>query len=148
VIHEGQHAHFDANASSVVPAAADCSLSTLVFHGSTSGADFDVEFYLSEMSAIIAEFTPIFKNNQSAPSSETQAALIDEERSAALNKDESLKGIISALKCVCSCGTVDTFTEKVFNDATSTWAAAQKTEFQKAMTRIMPSVWPKSLQKK
>jgi hypothetical protein len=147
IVHEAQHAHFNANAAAVVPAAADCNLGTLVFHGPASGFNFNVDFYLSEMSAIIAEFAPIFKNSQSAPSTTTNNALFAEERAAALDTDESLSGILKALQCVCSCATIDTFTEKVFADATSSWSAPQRDAFQKAMTRIIPAVWPKKLHK-
>ena len=152
MVHEAQHAHFDAKVSTLVPpgTAADCNIDTVVFHGPTpapTGTDFPVSHYLSEMSAEIAEFVPFFQNTKSAPGTASSTALFDEERSIALNQDESISGILQALQCKCNCATVDTFAIKVFNDATGGWPADQKAEFQKAMTRILPAAWPTPLKK-
>lgn len=147
VIHESQHSHFDAAATALVPAAADCDLNTVVFHGPSpapSGTDYTVEFYLSEISAEIAEFTPYFQNFKNTGKGHV---MFDEERNVTLSEGESILGDIKALQCKCECSTVDNFVAKVFADATSAWPADQKLEFQRAMTRTMPSFWPKALQK-
>jgi hypothetical protein len=149
--HEFQHAHFDANRAGIAGSAADCTVDTVVFHGPSpapTGIDYKVGFYLSEMSAEIAGFTPVFKATKSAPGAASNDAMFEYERNVTLDSGESIKGVIQALKCKCECGTVDKFTVNVFNEATSAWAADQKDEFQKAMTRIMPSFWPTALQKK
>jgi Domain of unknown function (DUF4157) len=149
--HEFQHAHFNADPAKIVPAAPDCDVNTIVFHGPSpapAGTDYPVAHYLSEMSAEISEFGPYFQNTKSSPGTASNTAMFDEERKIALNVDESISGIIQALQCKCECSTVDRFTAQVFNEATGAWPADQKDEFQKAMTRIMPSFWPVPLQKK
>jgi hypothetical protein len=70
------------------------------------------------------------------------------EHDIATRSGENILGAIKTVQCVCACNTVNNFTEKVFNDASSSWTPEEKTEFQKAMTGFMPSFWPKSLQKK
>ena len=62
VAHETQHARFGPAAQTIVPAAADCKLDTVV-----AGSTRDVARLLSEMSAQIAEFDVFFKNTQSSP---------------------------------------------------------------------------------
>jgi hypothetical protein len=147
VTHEAQHTHFDANAVALVPAAADCNLDTVIFHGPTPaplGRDYTVESYLSEISAETAEFTPVFQNSKATGKS---GALQDEERNVTFNPGENILGDIKALQCKCECATVDKFVGQVFADATKSWPPDQTLEFQRAMTRIMPSFWPKALQK-
>lgn len=140
--HESQHARFDTAAAAIVPAAADCNLATAVPDGT------DVEFQLSEMSAGMAEFDIYFKNQKAAPTRASVFRMQTAEHDIATRGGESILGAIKTLQCACACNTVDTFTVKVFNDASSSWTAEEKTEFQKAMTGFMPSFWPKSLQKK
>jgi hypothetical protein len=71
--------------------------------------------------------------------------MFKEERNVAKDGGENIGGIIRAMQCKCSCDTVNAFTEKVFNDATSSWPADQSKEFKRAMTAIIPGQWPKSL---
>jgi hypothetical protein len=140
--HESQHARFDTAAAAIVPAAADCSVATVVPDSTT------VAFQLSEMSADMAEFDIYFKNRKIAPSGASIFRLQTAEHDIATRGGENILGAIKTVQCVCACNTVDTFIEKVFNDASSSWTPEEKTEFQKAMTGFMPSFWPKSLQKK
>jgi hypothetical protein len=140
--HESQHARFDTAAAAIVPAAADCSVATPVPDGT------DVEFQLSEMSADMAEFDIYFKNQKAAPSRTNIFRMQTAEHDIATRSGENILGAIKTMQCACSCSTVDTFVERVFNDASSSWSPAEKTEFQKAMTGFLPSFWPKSLQKK
>jgi hypothetical protein len=140
--HESQHARFDKAAAAIVPAAADCNLATVTPDGTTVG------FQLSEISAGMAEFDIYFKNRKTVPNRASIFRLQTAEHDIATRGGESILGAIKTVQCVCACNTVDTFTEKVFNDASSSWTPEEKTEFQKAMTGFMPSFWPKSLQKK
>jgi len=143
IAHEFQHARFDAKASKVVADAADCKLDTDV-----GGTGTTVEGYLSEMSAEMAQFPFYYQKNQTSPSPRNAELLFNEERKIATHPSESISGIIQGLQCQCECGTVETFVTKVFNDGVSGWPADQTEEFQKAMTRLMPAIWPASLQKK
>jgi hypothetical protein len=147
VTHEAQHTHFDANATALVPAAADCNLNTVVFHGPSpapSGLDYTVEFYLSEISAEIAEFAPFFQKFKATGSN---LSMNLEEQSVTIDPGENILGDIKALRCKCECDTVGKFVGQVFADATKSWPPAQTLEFQRAMTRRIPSFWPKALQK-
>ena len=126
-----------------MPAAADCKLDTVV-----AGSTKDVASFLSEMSAEIAEFDVFFKNTQSSPGRASTFAMQAAEQDIATRSGENLLGILKRLQCTCECNTVDTFTEKVFNDAASSWTPDEKAEFRKAMTGFIPSFWPKALHKK
>jgi Domain of unknown function (DUF4157) len=142
--HESQHASFNAAASGVVPPAADCNLGTVVhFPGGTD----TVKHLLSEMSAETAEFDVFFRNTKSSPGKVSAWAMQTEEHDIASRSGENILGIIKTLQCACACDTVDTFTEKVFNNVATSWTTDEKTEFQKAMTGFIPSFWPKSLHK-
>jgi hypothetical protein len=142
IAHEFQHARFDAKASKVVAGAADCKLDTDV-----GGTGTTVEGYLSEMSAEMAQFPVYYQKNQTSPSPRNAELLFNEERKIATHPSESISGIIQGLQCQCECGTVESFITKTFNDGVSGWPADQTEEFQKAMTRLMPAIWPASLQK-
>jgi hypothetical protein len=141
VTHEAQHAAFDANAGALVPPAADCALNTVVFHG-PSGQNYNVEFYLSEISAEIAEFDPFFRNFKATG---TDRSLEQEEQQIVINQGENILGDIRALRCKCECDTVDIFVGGVFADATKSWPPEQTHEFQRSMTVRIPNIWPRAL---
>jgi hypothetical protein len=150
VIHEVQHAKFEEKAGTIVLPGADCNLKTVIYHSALpapTGTDSTVSDYLSEISAEIAEFAPYFKANKDRPGTGAAQHMEDEETNVVDSKGESIRGDITALQCKCECATVDKWVESTFKDATGAWAPAQKDEFQRAMTKRMPTVWPKSLQK-
>lgn len=148
VAHESQHNRFDANAGTIVPAAADCSINTPV--PSVPGAT--IESLLSEISAEIAEFDVYFRNSVTNPSRSSTFAMQSEEHNIAVPRrgqtgpTENILGNIKDMQCVCSCATVDRFVENVFAQASTGWTPAEQTEFKRAMTDFMPSFWPRSLQ--
>jgi len=146
IAHETQHARFNPAASTIVRDAPDCTLGTDV-----PGSKKKVAGLLSEMSAEIAEFDVFFKNAQSAPGKTSTFAMQAAEQDLVTRSGENLLGILKRLQCTCECDTVDTFTEKVFNDVADVargWTPEERTEFQKAMTGFIPSFWPKALHKK
>jgi len=81
-----------------------------------------------------------------SPSATSRVALLAEEKRIALDPSESVNGIIQTMRCLCECATIDGFVKDVFDNVTKSWPADQTTSFQKAMTRILPAVWPKALQ--
>jgi hypothetical protein len=143
--HEMQHAAFDiaqeAVATRTIAAAADCSLDTIV-----TPPDINVEFFLSEISAITSEFPVFFENMAKSPHAAQN--LDTEERRQAFDSSEGLVGAIKGMQCACSCATVESFVTQTVNLTTASWAPATKTAFLKAMTGWMPSFWPKALQLK
>lgn len=144
VTHESQHNRFDANAASIVPAAADCDINTPV----PNSHNRPIESLLSEISAEIAEFEVYFLNSTKNPSRLSSFAMQTEEHNISIRGKENILGNIKDIQCVCSCATVDRFVENVFTQASTGWTAEEKAEFKKAMTDFMPSFWPKSLQQK
>jgi len=143
VRHESQHNIFDANAGTIVPAAVDCSVSTVLPSGGT------VQSLLSEISAEIGEFDVYFRNLNANPTRSSVFALQSEEHNIATRGGENILGNIKDLQCGCNCATVDRFVEQVFNHASGAWTApnraAEQREFKAAMTAFMPSFWPHSL---
>lgn len=143
--HEMQHATFDtqqeAAATRTIAAAADCSLDTIV-----TPPDITVEFLLSEISAIAAEYPVFFENLANSP--HKVANLDAEERQQVFSSDEGLLGAIKRLQCVCSCATADSFVTQTVNLTIAAWAPATRTAFLKAMTGWMPSFWPKAIQQR
>jgi len=97
------------------------------------------------MSARIAEFPPYFQNFKASPTKANHDLLHQRELEIALNKGESIRGVIHALKCVCACETVDHLIEETVNKVTESWPKDQWKKLLEAMARIMPSWWPKSL---
>jgi hypothetical protein len=143
-----QHAHFDDTQAATMTPGADCNLATVVFHGPLSGADFDVQFYLSELSAITSEFQVFFQNLARNPGAAGRRALELEEQQQAFNRDESLRGIIIRLQCVCSCATTASLVQQAVDLATTGWPADQKNAFLKTMTLRLPTIWPAVLKRK
>jgi hypothetical protein len=145
VVHESQHKRFEATASTVVPAAVECNLSTSI----PIAAGRTVEDALSEISAEIGEFDVYYRNKKLHPGVASGYALQTEEHDISSRKSENILGNIKDIQCVCNCNTVNTFIEKVFNDAANSWTApdkdAEKNEFNKALTAFIPSFWPPSL---
>jgi hypothetical protein len=147
VLHEAEHCHFNKSPETAkkIPGESDCNLDTVVFHGPGTGADFKVKYYLSELSARIAEFAPYFQNYDASPTKENHDLLHQKEIEIALNKDESLRGIIHGLQCACSCESVDHLVENAVRNAMSSWPKGQARKFLEVMARMLPSWWPKGL---
>jgi hypothetical protein len=145
VLHEAEHCHFDASPETAkkIPAESDCNLNTVVFHGPRTKFDFTVKFYLSELSAIIAELRLYFQNFESSATKQNHDLLHEQEIWKALNKDESVRGIIHGLKCACSCESVDHLIENAVRNALNSWPEGQARKFLEVMARILPSWWPK-----
>jgi hypothetical protein len=147
VLHEAEHCHFNQSPETAkkIPAESDCNLNSVVFHGPGTGTNFPVKFYLSELSARIEEFAPYFQNFEASPTKENHDLLHQKEIDIALNKDESIRGIIHGLQCACSCDSVDALVESAVRNAMSSWPKGQARKFLEVMARILPSWWPKGL---
>lgn len=142
VAHESQHHRFDANPGAIVPPAADCNVNTPVPVSNNA----PVESLLSEISAEIGEFDVYFRNSTANPSRSSTFAMQSEEHDIATRGGENILGNIRDLQCACACSTVERFVENVFAQASASWTAAEKVEFERAMTGFMPSFWPRALQ--
>lgn len=149
VMHEAEHCHFDDSPDTAknIPPESDCTLDTVVFHGPGTNFDFKVKFYLSELSAEIAEFPPYFQNYEKSPTKANHDLLHQKELGLVFNKDESIRGIIHGLKCACSCESVDHLIENAVHNVIDSWPKDEANKFLEVMARTMPSWWPKNLQK-
>ncbi|HEY1878501.1 MAG TPA: hypothetical protein VGG68_01065, partial [Caulobacteraceae bacterium] len=142
-VHEMEHAAFDKvqndpGARTIGPEGG-CTLDT------PAGVS-TVEGMLTEIAAETAEFSVYFQNL--AGEKAHTKSLLNEERMIGYKGDESILGAIKKLRCACSCTAVDSFVVQTVNPIISAWPEPQKLAYLQAMTRILPSYWPKSLQRK
>ncbi|MGE0261038.1 MAG: DUF4157 domain-containing protein, partial [Alphaproteobacteria bacterium] len=111
ITHELQHVRFDAASHSAV-GGGTCTRSTVVFTAA-NGDRFDVDFYLSELSAILAEFVHVFdfvrRRTPGGDYGQLLTNLSRDYRDEITNCSESISGILTALRCQCPCGDVDAF---------------------------------------
>jgi hypothetical protein len=147
ITHEMEHAHFDNTQSATITAPADCTLDTVVRQNPEFPAvdHFRVEFFLSEIAAISSEFPTWFDNFIANDNPTDHRMLFNEELNQAFNRDEGIVGSIQGLQCACSCASVDTLVTQTINLAMAGWTPRQQLAFLRAMTRIMPSFWPRAL---
>ena len=144
-VHEMAHAKFDKvqtdpdKAKRTIKDQTDCALDTKI-------GDSSVEGLLSEIVAETSEF-PVFFQNIAKQKART-TALIGEERFMAFTGSESILGAIKKLRCNCPCASVETLVVNTVNEVTKGWPPDQLLAFLQAMTRILPSYWPKTLQRK
>lgn len=144
-VHEMRHAAFDKvqkdpdKTKRTIKDETDCALDTPV--GSVT-----VELLLSEITAETSEF-PVYYKNLAGLEHHTPS-LIKEERDIAIGSGESILGAIKKLRCQCPCPSVENLVVNTVNQTIAGWPPDQTLAYLQAMTRIMPSYWPKSLQRK
>lgn len=105
-----------------------------------------VDHLLSEISAAMAEFPVVYKNIAGQP--EPGKAVENVERRITFRDGESIHGAITKLKCSCNCQRVDDMVVKTVNFTLADWPADQTEAFLASMTRMLPTDWPKPLQRK
>jgi hypothetical protein len=134
LVHEIQHVVYDiAFAGAAVPAGV----------GSCSRAD--VEFELSELNAIMSEFPSVFDAVPAGAAAADPAAvrLRDWFRLSITNPGESVRGILTTIRCKCSCSDSDAFVKETFNFVASGWTTAQKNAFNAELRRpVWGLSWP------
>jgi hypothetical protein len=144
-VHEMRHASFDK-----VQTDPDLSKRTIKDEAGCALDDkvggVTVELLLSEITAETSEF-PVYYKNLVGMEHHTPS-LIKEERDIAIGSGESILGAIKKLRCQCPCASVENLVVNTVNQTIAGWPADQKLAYLQAMTRIMPSYWPKSLQRK
>ncbi|MDR4480903.1 MAG: DUF4157 domain-containing protein [Nitrospira sp.] len=143
--HESQHIRFDTAPHPEVEGGS-CSRSTALYVDST-GYAYDVDFYLSELSAILAEFNPIFESVRRHTRSGAYGELLDNLRDAygpnLLNPHESISGILTALRCHCECGDVDALVRDTFVFTSSGWSSTTRGVFVDFVQSRYPILqWP------
>lgn len=143
--HELQHVRFD-RASHLAIGGSSCSRATVMFTAS-NGEKYDVEFYLSELSAILSEFTVVFDSvRRRTPSGEYGQLLENlsrDYRDEILNCDESIIGVLTALRCRCPCSAVNAFVRDTVTFTSAAWAAPTAAVFDDFIRSRFPMLnWP------
>jgi len=142
IAHELGHARFGA-ASRPAPAGTTCTRSTIIYTDTSSSPQrpFDLNFYLSELVAIMSEFPPLYRGAMTG-----NQAIRDFVKPWFTYKvdtaDESIKGILTSLRCKCSCQDVDAFVRDTFIFAAAQWTQAQRNTFNAIMTAWPGINWP------
>jgi len=118
-----------------------------IFYISDTHVPYTLKYYLSELSAIISEF-PVLFEYVSRRSPDYHNMMLNLQRVWAHNVencDESIHGILNALRCHCSCTEVNTFINDTINFTTSerSWTMRQKNVFRELMVHNFHSLnWP------
>jgi hypothetical protein len=124
--HEVQHVIFD---SAAHPALAGCPRSL-------------VENELSELNAIISEFPPVFRASPTG-STTTDTRLRRWFDTSVDNTGESIRGILTKMRCQCSCTDVDAYVRETFNFVSGSWSAAERNAFNAELRLPARSLsWP------
>jgi hypothetical protein len=130
---------------------AGCAGSTTLFHCASSGEDFDIDFYLDELNAILSEFPELFAHVRRHTARGDYGALLGnlqrEYWDPVFNCDEGINGILTALRCAsgCSCADVDAHVRKTTQYAIAhhpgvTWDTTTRGVFQDLMNSKFPVV--------
>jgi Domain of unknown function (DUF4157) len=113
--------------------------------GVTSCARADVEFELSELNAIMSEFPSVFDAVPVGAAATDPAAvrLKNWFTFKITNSGESIRGILTIIRCKCSCPDSDAFVQETFNFVTNAWTTAQKDAFNAELRRPAWGIsWP------
>jgi hypothetical protein len=120
LVHEVQHVKYDTSISGTpVPA------------GVTSCSRADIDGELSELNAIMSEF-PIAFRSVAAGAAVTDPAAVRLAHwfdTSVDNPGESIRGILTTIRCKCDCGDADKFVIETFNFVASSWSVAEKAAF-------------------
>ena len=139
IAHELGHARFGATAHSG-PAGTTCTRSTGIYTD-PKGRSFDLNYYLSELAAIMSEFPPLYRGavagNQSVRDYVKPWFTYKVDTA-----EESIKGILTSLRCKCSCQDVDAFVRDTFIFTAAHWTQAQRNAFNAIMTAWPGINWP------
>jgi hypothetical protein len=132
--HEIQHVRFD---TTVSPRPAPA--------GVASCARADVDHELSELNAIISEFPVVFRAVPAGAAPGHPAALRLQSwfTHAITNPGESIRGILTVVRCKCSCADTDAFVKETVDFVTSSWTAPEKAAFHGELRKPVWALgWP------
>lgn len=133
LVHEVQHVLYDAVSARPIPA------------GVSSCARADVDHELSELNAIMSEFPTVFSavGAGAPPGDPAVVRLNDWFRHSITNPGESVRGILTTVRCKCSCPDADAFVRETFAFVTSGWPAAPKDAFNAELRKpVWALAWP------
>jgi hypothetical protein len=154
--HELQHIVHDRSTHAPI-AGTTCTRHTVLY--TSGGTTYTVDYYLSELSAILAEFPLVFDYARRHTAAGDYGQLLRNLqtlwRDNVFNCEESIRGIVTALKCHCPCSDVDAYLRDMltFTSAGSTssatipglpaWSSTTSGVFVDLMRSMFPTVgWP------
>lgn len=142
--HEIQHIRYDA--ATHPDLGTSCSRSTTLYRDRT-GYAYTLDFYLSELSAIVAEFDPLFASVRRSTRAGDYGALLDNLQTAythhVFNPGESISGILTAIRCHCDCADADAFVRDTFEFTSSAWSDTTRGVFVDFVRSRFPILrWP------
>ncbi|CAE6792130.1 DUF4157 domain-containing protein [Nitrospira defluvii] len=146
LVHEAQHIRYDSTAHPDI--GGSCTRSTTLYRAS-DGTEYPLDFYLSELSAILAEFEPVFTSVRRRTRVGDYGALLDNlqsaYRDALFSPYESINGILTALRCHCDCADADAFIRDTFEFTSAGWSDTTRGIFLDFIRSRMPILqWPDS----
>jgi hypothetical protein len=146
IVHEVQHIDYDAAPHAVT--GTTCT-PTSVMYTSAGGGTYDLQYFLSELSAIIAEFVPVMTQVQHSTTTyrDMMLGIMNNYRDAVENCDEGIRGILRAMRCHCSCNDVDLHIMETVNATAAArgWTRQQKDIFRELMIHNFSSLnWPRN----
>jgi hypothetical protein len=145
LLHERAHTEFDSTAHAGL-GASTCTRDTVIFTGSgPTPYGYDVQYYLSELAAIVSEFPPLLQATRTRVGN-YESILYNLRRyfqHQVFNCDESIRGILTALRCHCPCEEIDNYVRDTFLFASRDWSDSERGIFQDLMRSRFPSAgWP------
>jgi hypothetical protein len=120
LVHEVQHVLYDTSISGTAAPA-----------GVTSCSRADVDSELSELNAIMSEFPTAFRSVPAgaAAADPARVRLAQWFDHSINNPGESIRGILTTIRCKCDCGDADKFVEETFNFVAGSWSVAERDAF-------------------
>jgi hypothetical protein len=142
IAHELGHATFGA-ASRPAPAGTTCDRSTIVYTdtSTTPPRQYNLNYYLSELVAIMSEFPALYRGaitGDQAVRDYVKVWFAYKVDTAA----ESIKGILTSLRCKCSCQDVDAYVRDTFKFTAEKWTQDQRNVFNAIMSAWPGVNWP------
>ncbi len=134
LIHEIEHVLFEGAGLGQPPGVSTASCSRA-----------SVEFELSELAAIMSEFPTRFRAVPPGASAThpARARLADWFRSVITDPTESIRGVLTTMRCACGCTEVNAFVRQTFGFVSSSWTAAERNAFNAELRRPAWALyWP------
>lgn len=137
--HERQHVVF--NAAAHAYAGAGCDRNTVLYSSGTDSRS--VNRYLGELSAILSEFLAYYNVITNTGDIAVRTYVFQSWlRYKVETSGETIKGIITAMRCRCGCTEVDAYVRETFLFTTSGWPSVARVVLNSLLSRYPNLNWP------
>ncbi len=138
--HEVGHVLFDRGRPEISAGSA-CDHTTVIY--SDGQHNYDVRFYMSELAAILSEFPPLMRTYAD---NRGHQPLMDYMRDWFTYKtetaEESILGVLTALRCKCECDDVGRFVRSAWLWTTEAWPREYRVTLNRALADRASLNWP------